>query len=72
MEHTWTRIIEGQEFKFLSCPLPPICPITDIVLQSNTIQLKLSCPIPYFFSRSNAPYETMRKTKFIYLWKLQL
>jgi len=35
---------EEQKYQFLSCPLPPVCPVPEVVL---------SCPS--IFSKSNAP-----------------
>ncbi len=37
---------EGQKYKFLSCPLPPVCPVPETVLQIKhwTTVVVLSCP----------------------------
>jgi len=47
---------EGQKYQLLSCPLPPVCPVLERVLQIKhwTTEVVLSCPS--FFSKSNAPY----------------
>jgi len=44
---------EGQKYEFLSCPLPPVCPVPETVLQIKhwTTRVVLSCPS--FYSKSN-------------------
>jgi len=46
---------EGQNYQFLSCPLPPVChvPETIIEIKHKTTEVVLSCPL--FFSKSNTP-----------------
>jgi hypothetical protein len=46
---------EGQESRFLSSPLAPVCPVPRTILKSNTVQLKLSCPVPYFLADQTHP-----------------
>jgi len=45
---------EGQKYQFLSCSLPPVCPVPESVLQIKhwTTEVVLLCPS--FFSKSNA------------------
>jgi hypothetical protein len=49
---------EDKNFSF--CPVSglPVCPIQETVLNSNTIQLKLSCPIHYFLAHQTHPNTT--------------
>jgi len=46
---------EGQKYQFLSCPLPPVCPVPETILQIKhwTTGVVMSCPS--FFSKSSAP-----------------
>jgi len=45
---------EGQKYEFLSCPMHPVCPVPETVLQIKhwTTEVILSCPS--FFNKSNA------------------
>jgi hypothetical protein len=39
------------------CPVPwhPVYQVPGTVLKSNTVQLKLSCPVPYFLTNQTPP-----------------
>jgi len=52
---------EGQKYQFLSCPLPPVCPIPETVLQikHRTTGVVLSCPS--FFSKSKRTLLSLNK-----------
>jgi len=54
----------GQKYQFLCCPLPPVCPVPETVLQIKhwTTEIVLSCPS--FFSKSNAPYVRFHDKEF--------
>jgi len=56
---------EGQKYQFLSCALPPVCPVPETVLQikHRTTGVILSCPS--FFSKSNT-FTLCQKKKNIY------
>jgi hypothetical protein len=41
---------EDKNFSFCSVPWLPVCPVPGTILKSNTVQLKLSYPIPYFLT----------------------
>jgi len=49
---------EGQKFQFLSCPLPPVCPISETVLQIEHWITEVVLSYPSFFNKSNAPIDS--------------
>jgi len=45
---------EGQKYQFLSCPLSPVYPVPETVLQIKHRTTRVVMSYPSFFSKSNA------------------